>query len=253
MEDQAWQKVKDCPTPPTTVGTYGVSEEVVSTKKNCNATTVTETTLKAWWNELRTKYDKATAQMKYVKAEIPHFGVMAYSKSKAFGCTYQPCKGSLHLICVYNENGADPNEVIYDAGAPMCNSCANTCADALCPDKLEPAKDLDPICGQANVDKMSDDLRNTALFMHNYYRRLLATGWAKDKQIGYAKTAAKMPVLKYSCQLENAATTYTATCPTATENANGAENFWDGSYLLSKEDAVKEVCSDTLKTLHGRH
>ncbi|EYC36831.1 hypothetical protein Y032_0853g2693 [Ancylostoma ceylanicum] len=196
MEDQAWQKVKDCPTPPTTIGTYGVSEEVVSTKKNCNATTVTDTTLKTWWKELKTKYDSAAATMKYVADQIPHFGVMAYSKSKAFACTYQPCTGSLHLICVYSENGADPNNKIYDAGAPMCDSCAQTCTEALCPDKPDPAKDLDTaICGQANLDKMSDDLRNTALDMHNYNRRLLATGWAEDKQIGYAKTAAKMPVL----------------------------------------------------------
>ncbi|EPB79818.1 SCP-like protein [Ancylostoma ceylanicum] len=169
MEDQAWQKVKDCPTPPTTIGTYGVSEEV----------------------------------------------------------------------------GADPNNKIYDAGAPMCDSCAQTCTEALCPDKPDPAKDLDTaICGQANLDKMSDDLRNTALDMHNYNRRLLATGWAEDKQIGYAKTAAKMPVLKYSCQLENDATTYTAKCTDATENADGAENFWSGNYQLSKEDAIKKAIED---------
>ncbi|RCN45862.1 hypothetical protein ANCCAN_08159 [Ancylostoma caninum] len=37
--------------------------------------------------------------------------------------------------------------------------------------------------------------------MHNYYRRLLATGWAKDKQLGYAKWAASMPELASNIHL----------------------------------------------------
>ncbi|KIH44475.1 hypothetical protein ANCDUO_25499 [Ancylostoma duodenale] len=38
--------------------------------------------------------------------------------------------------------------------------------------------------------------------MHNYYRRLLATGWAEDKKLGYAKWAASMPELAYDCDAE---------------------------------------------------
>ncbi|RCN44031.1 hypothetical protein ANCCAN_09976 [Ancylostoma caninum] len=42
---------------------------------------------------------------------------------------------------------------------------------------------------------MTDELRDTALYMHNYYRRLLASGWAKDGQIEYARPAVSMPAL----------------------------------------------------------
>ncbi|KIH62162.1 hypothetical protein ANCDUO_07558 [Ancylostoma duodenale] len=42
---------------------------------------------------------------------------------------------------------------------------------------------------------MTDTLRNQALNMHNYYRRLLASGWAKDGKIMYAKPSKAMPAL----------------------------------------------------------
>ncbi|KIH52214.1 SCP-like protein [Ancylostoma duodenale] len=42
---------------------------------------------------------------------------------------------------------------------------------------------------------MTDALRNQAFNMHNYYRRLLASGWAKDAKLIYAKPSQAMPAL----------------------------------------------------------
>ncbi|EPB78701.1 SCP-like protein [Ancylostoma ceylanicum] len=50
-------------------------------------------------------------------------------------------------------------------------------------------------------DKLTNDSHNAALWMHNYYRKLLASGWAKDPKSkgGYAATAKRMLELTYDC------------------------------------------------------
>ncbi|EYC30523.1 hypothetical protein Y032_0005g2695 [Ancylostoma ceylanicum] len=49
-------------------------------------------------------------------------------------------------------------------------------------------------------DGLTDDMTTTALNIHNYYRRVIATGWAEDKKAGYAPRAAKMNALAYECK-----------------------------------------------------
>ncbi|EYC12055.1 hypothetical protein Y032_0048g1587 [Ancylostoma ceylanicum] len=47
-------------------------------------------------------------------------------------------------------------------------------------------------------DGMSNDLQAIAVDMHNYYRRLVGSGWAPDKS-GYASPATKMTAVEYDC------------------------------------------------------
>lgn len=101
-----------------------------------------------------------------------------------------------------------------------------------------------------------------------YSRRLLATGWAKDGQIGYAKPAAAMPELvrwfsvnfgnkfraickwgkttvinfqKYDCALEETILTTIKDCgsKTATLSPNNAKIL--NKYDISREDALEQV------------
>ncbi|RCN48543.1 SCP-like protein [Ancylostoma caninum] len=104
------------------------------------------------------------------------------------------------------------------------------------------------MCGANNPcpGDFSDEFRSTALDMHNYYRRLAATGWAKtgDK---YAKTAAKMVELKYDKDLEKKANDYVtagANCPTAAESGAAGENFFktqmfDTPHVEAFKEAMK--------------
>ncbi|KIH43881.1 SCP-like protein, partial [Ancylostoma duodenale] len=90
----------------------------------------------------------------------------------------------------------------------------------------------------------SDEFRVTALNMHNYYRRLAATGWAKtgDK---YAKTASKMVELKYSKDLEEAANNYlnaNSNCPAAAQGGAAVENFFKtNKFTTPHVEAFKEA------------
>ncbi|EYC42665.1 hypothetical protein Y032_0522g2890 [Ancylostoma ceylanicum] len=67
-------------------------------------------------------------------------------------------------------------------------------------------------------DDMSNDLQTIATDMHNYYRRLVATGWGLDKD-GYAPPAKSMLALKYVCDdasnnnIATATKTLVDTCP----------------------------------------
>ncbi|RCN47204.1 SCP-like protein [Ancylostoma caninum] len=55
-----------------------------------------------------------------------------------------------------------------------------------------------PMCAQGKDDGMTYEMQMTAVNMANYYRRLLGTGWAKDKG-GYAPTAKMLYALGYEC------------------------------------------------------
>ncbi|RCN29132.1 SCP-like protein [Ancylostoma caninum] len=83
--------------------------------------------------------------------------------------------------------------------------------------------------------------------MHNYYRRVLATGWAKDKIIHYAKPASEMNALVYEKDLEDKAYAHVvapARCPEASEGDTG-ENFWmSGDYKLSHVEAIEEAMKE---------
>ncbi|EYC12035.1 hypothetical protein Y032_0048g1576 [Ancylostoma ceylanicum] len=72
--------------------------------------------------------------------------------------------------------------------------------------KANPLPDCpNPQAGQLGDDKMTYDMQITARDMANYYRNLVATGWAQDKN-GYAPTAKGMNALamsKWYDQLKN--------------------------------------------------
>ncbi|RCN35111.1 SCP-like protein [Ancylostoma caninum] len=90
---------------------------------------------------------------------------------------------------------------------------------------------------------MTDDLRNTALYMHNYYRGLLASGWAKDGKIGYAKPAAAMIQLKYDCDVENEIMDKFKDCKTAT--IAQPSNFKQyPKFDVSRESALEAVIDE---------
>ncbi|KIH43970.1 hypothetical protein ANCDUO_26017 [Ancylostoma duodenale] len=101
------------------------------------------------------------------------------------------------------------------------------------------------MCGAGNQcpGDFSDEFRSTALDMHNYYRRLVATGWAKtgDK---YAKTAAKMVELQYNGDLEKAADDYlnaNTNCPTAAQAGPAANFFKTKDFNTPHVETFKEV------------
>ncbi|KAL6744509.1 hypothetical protein Aduo_017436 [Ancylostoma duodenale] len=89
---------------------------------------------------------------------------------------------------------------------------------------------------------MTDDLRDQALNMHNYYRRNLASGWAKDAKLIYAKPSSAMPaLLKYDCTLENTIMTTLKTCAGTAAATNKAENFLAyNDYKSERADVVEQ-------------
>ncbi|KIH55423.1 SCP-like protein [Ancylostoma duodenale] len=177
---------------------------------------------------------------------------MAFATTDGFACSYRRCGGKFFLVCFYNKAPAVGNELY---GAPKvadqyCDNCekypANTgnpvgCEAYLCQYPLTPAEVKLKVCDTC-VGKFSDEFRLTALDMHNYYRRLVATGWAKNGD-KYAKTAAKMVELKYDKTLENKAIANADKCPNAAKGGPGGENFWglQGGYNMPHIEAFKKA------------
>ncbi|EYC26534.1 hypothetical protein Y032_0010g1209 [Ancylostoma ceylanicum] len=258
MEEMAEAAAKDCPTTPaqpTIPGgndKFGLVFESTNVKgKECNPVTKTDTLIKTWWKEGAKKQE----DQKRVQ-DNDKFAQMAYSESSGLGCTYQTCGRQLYVLCLYGQDAVTKVNAqgdLYPATqqeSELCNQCGNNaagqlqCADALCNPPYTPIvitkSTVCPTCTKA----VPEDVRVTALDMHNYYRRLLATGWAKDKKIKYAKPASKMNALVYDKDLEDAAFTYVTAnqndCPTKQEKDIG-ENFWSGTYTLTEEEAMKEA------------
>ncbi|EYC35576.1 hypothetical protein Y032_1021g3415 [Ancylostoma ceylanicum] len=96
-------------------------------------------------------------------------------------------------------------------------------------------------------DPAEDYIRESALYQHNYYRRLLATGWAEDNKITYAKPAKAMFELTYEKSLEEAANKYitnnNGNCPEKAENADlTGENFYvDKNFQLTNEEVIQKA------------
>ncbi|EPB70430.1 SCP-like protein [Ancylostoma ceylanicum] len=136
-----------------------------------------------------------------------------------------------------------------------CESCAD-CTNYLCPQKSFTPVTITPTCQD---DKLNQDSNNAALWMHNYYRGLLASGWAKDKKSnsGYAKTAKQMRALEYDCgnatNPNGATNTYNLIkdCPRVNPTAtNGYSlNFLRiDDYQISEQDALERA----IKTWWGQ-
>ncbi|RCN52853.1 SCP-like protein [Ancylostoma caninum] len=147
---------------------------------------------------------------------------------------------------MYNKNGAKAaNPNLYTvAQNGFCGGCKD-CVDGLCPKYFEPSYLTSKVC--SNCGATPDYFRESALYQHNYYRRLLATGWAEDKKIMYAKPAKAMLELEYGKGLEDAAKAYITNnngkCPEKAENPDLAgENFYlDHNYELTREEVIQKA------------
>ncbi|EYC43900.1 hypothetical protein Y032_0477g2171 [Ancylostoma ceylanicum] len=228
LEEMARVEAEKCSTTAPTPQNIGVSLDMVKTKATgCNITAVVEAHIKNWWKEGALKQpDQAKI------ADNNFFSQMAYSESDSFACTYHPCSNSqTSLLCYYSKDGNAAQGNLYTNGAEteICADCAaNTCVDALCNVAPAAVAPVDVLCQDpANTQKalMTDTLRNQALNMHNYYRRLLASGWAKDGKIMYAKPSKAMPALVYDCAVEETIMLHLKDCAGTAATTNKAENF----------------------------
>ncbi|KIH60391.1 hypothetical protein ANCDUO_09361 [Ancylostoma duodenale] len=184
---------------------------------------------------------------------------MATATTPAFACTYNFCNNMPKgiMVCIYDDRTANvsiANRIIYQPAADKsqtCDACSKNCTEYLCKVIHTPVT-LNTTCAD---DKLTQDSNNAALWMHNYYRRLLASGWAKDKKSksGYAPPGKQMKKLEYDCSSTGtniAAETYKAieSCPstgTPQASAGHSMNFWRiGDYRLSEQDALEQMAND---------
>ncbi|RCN48583.1 SCP-like protein [Ancylostoma caninum] len=94
------------------------------------------------------------------------------------------------------------NDNIYTKADPATNTCKcqnnfKDCIAYLCQHDYKQVGDI-PTRDCTAKDGMNWDLETIAVDMHNYYRRLVATGWAMEKKGGYAPTAKDMYSVKYA-------------------------------------------------------
>ncbi|EYB99849.1 hypothetical protein Y032_0119g803 [Ancylostoma ceylanicum] len=248
IEHNAW--LYSCDTTVTLPNDYGVITADIKLPSKCNITTVTQTQLKAWWNEAKAK-DLST-DPKY-DAVVANFATMANAKATGFGCTYNKCASGGKLVCLYNKKLSGTDD-IYTKGAAgdECKACdpqTLKCVDHLCQPEytlgilhlcLINATDTTPQPACANA-KLTYDLEQMALNMNNYYRKLVATGWAKDNK-GYAKWASKMPALKYDCTIAEKSNTQ-ADCAkdTYTAEAGHSLNWHKEKYPATREETLEKA------------
>ncbi|RCN49839.1 SCP-like protein, partial [Ancylostoma caninum] len=237
METLVDENIEKCSAPAAPPqNTYAMTSAEIPIRGECNAVNLVEEKLKAWWKEGASEMTDNT-----VKADNP-FAQMANAKADGFACSYKRCQGKLFLLCFYNQKAPAATNPLYEAvaqaGDQPCGNCAKyppppdpngkkvECLEALCQFPLTEAKIPSTVCGNPPcVGEFSDEFRLAALDMHNYYRRLLATGWAKDKQITYAKPGVKMIELEYDKSLEDKAITEANKCPTKAAGGAG-ESVW---------------------------
>ncbi|EPB71054.1 hypothetical protein ANCCEY_09846 [Ancylostoma ceylanicum] len=184
LEQEAHNEVKKC----TDYGGKRAANEDEITGKPCNVTSGAKDILKKWWKEV-VNAPALKDGNKYNKNTIPHFGVMAFHETTIMACAYEKCDASTKLLCLYNKKPSG-NKPLYTAG-DMCADAGCKCIDRLC--QTEPKHIADSsTCKKA---LMTDEMEKTAVDMHNYYRRLIATGWAEDPKSLYAPRASKMNYL----------------------------------------------------------
>ncbi|KAL6730419.1 hypothetical protein Aduo_001397 [Ancylostoma duodenale] len=181
---------------------------------------------------------------------------MAAATATAFACTYGTCPGSsdLKLNCIYKKVLKTNNTIYYKAPSEdkICSDCnskltKDVCIQHLCQQQYTFPGDI-PTRKCTQYDGMSNNLQAIAVDMHNYYRRLVATGWKKSKN-GYVSRAKAMLGLKYQCGDKNntigtdtkaLVDSCNKTAPTAT-NAYSLNYFYKDDYQLSREELLKEA------------
>ncbi|EPB78696.1 SCP-like protein [Ancylostoma ceylanicum] len=200
-----------------------------------NVTSQMKLNLFGWWTEVE-HYDMKN-KTKYDDERIRDFAQM----------TILICSFCNYFLSIYI------NMDIYDptwTESEICNACAANCTDRLCPQTPYTPVTINATCKD---DKLTQDSNNAALWMHNYYRKLLASGWAKDpkSKSGYAPPGKQMKALEYDCSNATgtsvAEQTYKAieNCQqTGTPNATPgySMNFLRiNDHKISEQDALKQV------------
>ncbi|EYC13816.1 hypothetical protein Y032_0042g548 [Ancylostoma ceylanicum] len=253
MEILVDKDIEKCTAPNPPPANYAVTIDNIPIRGECDATKLVEEKLKTWWKEGA----KELTDNKVVTGNP--FAQMANAETDGFACSYRRCQSNLFLLCYYNQKagaaGQDLYEAVANAGDPYCTNCPVyppngpdkvPCIEALCQYPLTEAKIASTVCGApACVGEFSDEFRLAALNMHNYYRRLLATGWAKDKQLTYAKPASKMIELEYDKALEDAAIAEADKCGSTPTNGPEGESFWaasrGNSYEMPHLEAIQKA------------
>ncbi|VDL74228.1 unnamed protein product [Nippostrongylus brasiliensis] len=158
--------------------------------------------------------------------DTAYFANFAKWNSTEVACTYgvKNNGNDLILICAYNVKGAVIDEEIYEVAKEGQYPCADgarcgtdgTCMDSLCnvpisnPDTLLPI--YTPSLYYNNLPFMTQFSRYYAINLHNYYRRLVASGWAENKLTSFTPRAAKMEALMYDSSLEKVASENVKKC-----------------------------------------
>ncbi|EYB99892.1 hypothetical protein Y032_0119g824 [Ancylostoma ceylanicum] len=193
IEHNAW--LRTCDTQYKIPTDYGIIEADFNMGSKCNITKDTSTTLKAWWNEARAVDLSQTVEY---QAGIEKFGLMVNAKVTGFACTYNKCASAGRIVCLYDQKlDTANNKQLYVSGttdADKCGGCTPLqCEHYLCqPDyKLSTKTYPESLCTTQDKDEMTYDMQIATQNMVNYYRRLVASGWAKDKS-DYAPAATKM-------------------------------------------------------------
>ncbi|KAK6757765.1 hypothetical protein RB195_015530 [Necator americanus] len=215
----------------------------ITVGKTCDASKTVKEEITTWWKDGAAKQETKTKV-----ADNDKFSQMAYFETSAVACSYYPCSSTeLSLVCLYNKDAADQAVTdLYTANPDQCQ-CQN-CKSYLCPSKFTPAELSSTVC--TGCDKSTQLYREAALYSHNYYRRLVVTGWAEDPKSKYAKPAKGMMKLKFEKTLEENAKNYldvnANTCPLTRESADSiGENFWkSNNFTLSQEEAVDKAVEE---------
>ncbi|RCN29704.1 SCP-like protein [Ancylostoma caninum] len=219
--------------------------------KKCEIDDATMTVLKDWYGQA--KADDLSAGAVYKDQTQKEFGIMVLSAAKGFACSYSNCGGSDgELLCLYNKAAPAPNADLYtEAQGDVCDACPadDPCTAYTCKPKLyelDTNANPQPMCANPGDDGMTYDMQMTARNMANYYRNLVATGWAQDKN-GYAPTAKDMNALVYDCDAAGAdAKTEAANCMAASYTPTQGyvlNSYKTNNYHLPREEVLKQAMS----------
>nr|AEP82914.1 venom allergen/ancylostoma secreted protein-like 1 isoform 4 [Heligmosomoides bakeri] len=170
---------------------------------------------------------------------------MIQGKTTKVGCSAKKCTGQGLIVCLYNQPDLAQGDVIYEAGAGVCQSSTAT---TQCTTYSPPACDINTgLCvvadatttttpagvttttasstsavfptGGANTrcpqnPQMTDKLRYLFRDMHNYRRSETALGRTIKNTGNYLPKSSNMQYMRYSCPLEVTAIQVASTCPT---------------------------------------
>ncbi|WKY01906.1 hypothetical protein Q1695_015708 [Nippostrongylus brasiliensis] len=215
-----------------------------------------------WWFTYSKNYNKNN--LTFPSNSTPEQAMFAnFAKWNAteFACAFKGCSFNPTLtavICAFHTTGEVVGELIYESSRIIqyCNAtnCNGTCAGPyyypLCMPKLPakaPGADLQVVvpedsgpmnCTAANSNT-TQFVRFTAITMHNYYRKKVARGWAKDQTGQNLPPAADMKKMMYDCDLELSASKLADKC---TETA-------DPTLTGGKAVLFKKVNDGTMTTV----